>query len=479
MSRDHYKGVPKTRDAVIDGAGEIKPLAKQNLDNIVTAVDYFKVKSSDSLITETVYARLTGDDSNGTGTLENPYRTFIKCMEHVSSVTNNVRWVIDITGIGTETYTEKYHLPIFRSNIDPALDISPPVDEEFVSLASLNIFATPTDVETVSVTSSSTNATTSMKEYTDSSKSWAADAYKGMFAQGANQFEFGTIYGNTSDTIQVASSVALASPITIVQPSAVLKFGPASDPFAEGAFAIHGAPSSIAFGGIGFDRNSSSGGAFVLHHTGNSSFILCDFKGGFHIRYGGYTTMDACHIDNSYAQDGSAVVLRQSFLHDIATFSVHGDGGMGLDYWLGNRFENMSALGHGGNAEGNLGFTYEKCSVVSGTGVGIDYNGGSAARIVSCEILDCASHGVEATGPGRLSLSNVDGTGNASYGVRVNNGSQVSVTSTTAITGDSGDFKVGVLADGDWTSFNAGFRNQIDTTATSGTLARIFDASSY
>ena len=102
MSRDHYKGVPKTRDAKLDKDGKLIPLSnKEEESSVVTSLRTVMSESPKSRIN--IYARATGHDTNGDGTLENPYRTFYQCMKDIPLNLDGRVVYIDISGIGVET----------------------------------------------------------------------------------------------------------------------------------------------------------------------------------------------------------------------------------------------------------------------------------------------------------------------------------------------------------------------------------------
>lgn len=479
MTRDHYKGIPKTRDAVITADGSIVPLSNRDEAGYIPAVDFFRIDKSDVETIKHIYARATGDDASGDGTLAKPYRTFRRAVKDLPTISNDTMWVVDITGIGLETHTERYHFPACSSNFSQKLTFTPPVHREFYFLSAINILATPTTIDTVNITGTTTNPTTSMHAYTDSAKSWVTDEHVGRFVMGSSITEVGTIYANDGDTLYVAGSATLSSPITILEPSAELKFGPLVDSFSEGSFVIKNSGATITLGGVKFSRNSTSAGSMFIENSSNTTHTLTHFEAGVQFKNSGLHTMDAVNIETFFAQDGAGIVCRHSFMHNVPTFSNHGDGGLGVDDWLSTRFDTVGPLGHGGNAEGYSPYAYTKCSVINATSAGIDYNGGGHVKVRNTEFIDGAGNAVQATGPGTFYLAGVTGAGNAAFGLYITDGAQVAVTDSTLVTGASGDFKVGLLPPTTWTNFNSGFQAQLDTTAVSGTLSRIFNSASY
>src|SRR5271154_2323637 len=62
--------------------------------------------------TTTIYARVTGSDTTGNGTLTNPYRTFQRAIRDVPLLpAPGARYIVDITGIGTEVFPPNYTTP--------------------------------------------------------------------------------------------------------------------------------------------------------------------------------------------------------------------------------------------------------------------------------------------------------------------------------------------------------------------------------
>jgi len=89
-----------------------------------------------------VYARLTGSDATGDGTLANPYRTFQRAIRDVPSIVpSGTVYKVDLTGIGTETLPDQYEFPVFIGsegigNFDFA-------EEYFYYYGTVNVVADP------------------------------------------------------------------------------------------------------------------------------------------------------------------------------------------------------------------------------------------------------------------------------------------------------------------------------------------------
>lgn len=438
------------------------------------SVDHLSVTKSAILETRVIYARSTGNDANGDGSLANPYRTFVRAIQDLPVFSNNTIWYIDITGIGVETLTEKFYMPPFSAAFTERLVVSPPIYLHYIIESALNIVAVPTTLVTFTPTATATHSTTDQRTYTDNSKNWTADQFKGKFLIGSAGAETAVIYANDNDTLFTTHPSNFTSPLTIVEPSAELSFGPTVDTYWEGAFAMQSVSASVTFGGIKFSRNSVAGRTVIINSKGIVNCTLCDFQDLSLLYGGGYTVFDANRVGVSFAQDGVGLTMRYAFF-DGSTFEAHGDGAVGTDFWFSCRFEEMlNALGHGGNNEAEMAYHFKKCSTISGTTNGFVYRGGARSRIESCEIVDCAASAILAESPGYLRVIGTVGTGNVGYGLEVTNGSQVQIDSATLVVGTISDVKVGVLPAEDWATFRTGFPADVDLTATSGTLSRVF-----
>jgi hypothetical protein len=145
-----------------------------------------------ALGTVTIYARTTGSDANGDGTLANPYATLQRAVLDVPLIIpSGTKYVIDITGI-TEVLPEDYTLPAWKAawTIDSTITSDP----NFLFLAAVQIQAIPQlaglpngeDVIPVAdIASQTADAVSKLirMTFTTPRASWAANALKGYFIE--------------------------------------------------------------------------------------------------------------------------------------------------------------------------------------------------------------------------------------------------------------------------------------------------------
>lgn len=468
----HYKGIPKKRQVIMDQDGTLNPLSKVVSGNTGPKFDYLSANRPDSIEDKLIYVRATGDDKNGDGSLENPYRTLVRAFADLPSIIYNTRWIIDITDIGTETVTDKVVFPPIITNYDNKLNTSPLVYSQFYVETPVQILAVPTTIDTLGSLTTETDSVTGLKNFTDAAKEWTPDEHVGRFVVGGLS-SVGVIYANTET--KLFTTLSTGSPTEIVEPSATLKYGLETDSFAEGSLVVKGCLGEIYFGGIKFEHNDTNSLQTIQSSPkAPLNFSLCQFDGINLLQGTSAAIFDACYFspDGNFSQNGVGVTMRNSYFNQV-TMNVHGDGGHGLDYWLSNRFDKCSALGHGGNNESEVAYAFNSCAVVSGTGYGFEFHGGNRCSITSTTVDDCVLDGFYGEGPGLVTMTEVKGSGNGNFGLRLN-GCQVRVDSDTDISGNLNDIQVGVQAHSDWATFRGGFPNSFDTTTNSGTLSRLY-----
>lgn len=83
--------------------------------------------------TTTIYARPFGSDERGDGSLKKPFRTFQHAIRFVPAlIPPSQRYVVDITGIGTETLPADYAIPEIVNSRTFFIDLT---DPDFVTRA--------------------------------------------------------------------------------------------------------------------------------------------------------------------------------------------------------------------------------------------------------------------------------------------------------------------------------------------------------
>ena len=430
----------------------------------------------------TIYARTTGSDATGDGTtIPTAYRTFQRAIRDVPHVIPPAtQYVVDITGI-TEVLPAGYQLLPINSG---ARQVPPTPPLPFRFGVPLTIRATPQPASTIPLAD-----TTILPGYTVTAEpgsglatinvvpprpSWAGDSLKGKFLTGSVSALTGSaIYGSNANQIFVANNVAsipLAQTLSIVEPSAHLD--------AVDTFRIVGC-NSINLQGLRLTTQNPSTAAFIaaLEITECSQPIteLCDIDGLFATMVG-LQVLNSASVLRQHAvnfEGASWTPDRCLVLGIPATSFVFGhfqgfrrtvfDGILASltdpPVFLANTF--------GGILSG--GWEFLTCLFKNG----VAPNGALFARGGSWNLQDVVINGYSADairvqGAVQLAMTNVTGAGNGGFGVRVNDGGYVRVTSdATLVMGALGDMKVGTRPVRTWADFRAvaPIKNEYDTVS--------------
>ena len=443
--------------------------------------DGYITKNNNPIITRIVYATASGNDDTGDGTLDKPYRTFVKCINSIPDVTKNTVWFVDITGIGEEVVNDTVNLPTLSNNIPINVSFDNPskCQDYFRLRAGVNVVANPIVLHTLdmSTTTFSSQSGTRLKKVTDTSQNWVPGELKGKTLYGS-VLSAGVIYDNDETSLKVCTDSNLSGDLKIVEQSATLKYGLNST--CHGLY-MSGLTGSIQFIGINFSSTEENTWTSLScdSNSGKFYFSLCNFETGISLINGGYGTLDHCTVNKVYAQDGTGVTVRNSLFTNCGLYS-HGSGGGGIDYWKSVRFEGTKTpLGHGGNGEPEINFHYRSCSVSNSVSHGLTYRGHTSCRVEGTDFNGCGGNAINAESVGRLIALNISGSDIAGYGIVSTHGAQVKVNNLTTVTGELGDFKVGVMTAETWNTFNSAFKNRIDTVLPGGTFSRLFNISDY
>ena len=267
-----------------------------------------------ALVTTTIYARITGNDHNGKGTLAKPYRTFQRAIRDVPNIPGpGQRFIVDVTGIGVEQFPFSYCLPAISF---PALDYDNDTSiPYFYSGAGLRVRALPRLASTISAYDAVINNTagavisadpdTNLITLTISSPraSWtpAHLRNKQIIRTVGSHFAGCVIVDVTPTTLTLTNNannfngavqggpgvgplfLAPGEVLQIVEPSATFQAdpnSPAVDDFADTFVGILSTVNSIAFQGI---KVTQPGSGFPVAlgsmNCPNAPFELCDLEG--------------------------------------------------------------------------------------------------------------------------------------------------------------------------------------------------------
>jgi hypothetical protein len=493
MSRDHYKGIPKTRDAVIRPDGSIAPLSKEKEPAHIRTDGVYTNMSEEPKARIRIYARATGHDTNGDGTLENPYRTFYRCMQDLPMNADGRVFYIDISGIGTEVRDQvTVSFPPLVGGGGLYNTVTHPLQEfedagnNYFREGVVNIVASPTVLHSFTPTSQTSDSHTNNKNLVSTGAGWAPDEFKGKFVTNYTDGMY-VIFGNTEDTLSIGRSSTLSGEIHIVEPSAVLKYGSASRPDYS-TFTPHfdfsPLQASLAIWGVGFESPTNTV-AVDISVTNMVQITGCTFD-GIYVR--GYNFLE---MNGVYTSPGTFVIVggttmycRYSLIDKPGYFDL-GSAGADAHVIYNSMVDGADQFPH--YLSEGTGYAYQPGSltmvsttVVSGTTNGIQVAHGSPVTLDRVSIKDCPGDAIKVSEGGHLTVRRTYGSGSTGYGINVQNGAQVLLRDTaTNVTGDMGDFKVGVLSSDTWANFNSGFRALADVTAVSGTMSRMFNPASY
>lgn len=414
-----------------------------------------------ALVTTTIYARSTGSDVTGDGTLANPFRTFQRAIREVPSVIPaGTRYIIDLTGIGVEVLPAGYAMPTFQS-AKSGLGLNLAQGTHFPFQTALDIVATPQPASTVPVADTTinagvvtTHADTGLKSVQDVTKAWPVNALKGKILLSAGgAFGSGIIASNTADTIELTTDTTPTFPATIVEPSAVLA-GTLS-----GGYSLQ-APNEcpMSWNAIGFTANGNTSSIWATG-SGQVGFAFCDIEGGALdvTDPGCLLWWNYIHGAGGWSSSGGAVNFRFSFIESTVFTLVAVS-----KIWF--RASILQACGPVTTAipitsslNAAINFFVGNSRIRSSTGTAAVIFAGTNGRMASVTIENAVGKGVHAClSQGYLRLNRVRGTGNAGFGLHVDDGMYVFVEDAlTDISGTAGNLKVGNLATRTWADFRA------------------------
>ena len=446
-----------------------------------------------------IYARTTGSDSTGDGlTTGTAFRTFQKAVRSVPLVVPpGFQYVIDITGLGTETLPINYTLPAWKS-----ADIyNTFTDQIWVARSGVTIEATPQLVASISAAdatlasgsdfTATTNAGSGLVTLTLTGApraSWASNALKGKFVIGATGgIENAVIVASDTTYIRLTTTTALTTPMQIMEPTATLS-GTNSGTFRGSVNAIN--VDSLTFNGIKIVNTggASSVGLFVQGY-GQTATNLCELQGpsfctmgtfinriqrswlyGAPIFWGRYTVTQ-CLMDQLTAtpfRGPATPQYRRTAFNACTTLDVSDQivqSGIIPSAVPLLLMENIEIVGSAGATSDGLRLH------------------GTRAILSNVDVSACGRDGIRCeAGDGYVELNNVRTTGTANgvtatgYGINVQDGMRVKVNSSTynattdRLQGGGGDMKVGANATRTFANFVSGadsrpVKNESDLTA--------------
>jgi hypothetical protein len=446
-----------------------------------------------TLATITIYARTTGDNTTGNGTLAAPYRTFQRAVQDVpSNIPAGVNYVVDITGI-TETLPAQYILPAWKGPIVEGIT----TDRFYPQSALVAIQATPQRVASMpaadSIVAASDIASVTQDPITQlitvnlnvARATWGGNGLKGKFGIGSTGGqENAVIYESDTTFCRIATTVALSTPWEIMEPGATLTgSSTATDRGALNAFNCD----SIALNGIKVTTTSASpaAGAFIQGY-GEIVTQLCELQSANLIASGPFINrIVRCWMYGDAGIWGRFVVM-QGLCENLTSNLIQGPA---VPQFRRAVYQNSVTLDIadrlvqlGGPLATTVSlFRMDNClvrGVTGATGDGIRYHG-SKALLNRVDVYNCARDGIRCElGTGILELTNCGsasaGALNVGFGLNTQDGMLVKADAATNTTnpgagrglrGTAGETKTGNIATQTWANFVAGGKNTYDITA--------------
>jgi hypothetical protein len=440
----------------------------------------------------TIFSRLTGNDTTGDGTLASPYRTFQRAIRDVPSIISaGVRYVVDITGIGTETLPSGYQMPVILSTAQLPVANSAPSPFSFNAPLTIRAFPQPfsgvpvanTTVppgDIVSIVTNADNLTTIT--VAPARASWGADALKGaILTSDLSPNASAAIYGSDATHLFVANTsgaIPLGSTLSIVEQSATLA-GPASSAPVETAAIICQDVSAIAWQGIRFRSTDVNTTGVIISNAQRPFFFLCDTDGigtdgGIGQQLGFFSGVIR---DKIVDMGGTAFTPQRCLFLNIPTYLIVGGY---LAIFRTTVFDGcLDALGPkprflAAGAMAQPGWEITNCLFKNSgnTDAAIYLQAAGNYALENVRIQGSPGDALLAEGPSETQLTNVTGgTGgagdpaNTGAGVHATDGAFVRIRdNATLVTGTAGDMIVGTLPARTWADFrgNVPTKNQYD-----------------
>ncbi len=417
-------------------------------------------------VTTTIYANATGSDVTGNGTAAQPYGTFARAILDVPQVINSgYRYVVDITGLGVELLPQDWTTPPVVADSDGWIDPAP-IQPYLIRTAPLVIRAlpqlalpgtdaiiSPADAAVVSTVGPDLCSIT----ISTGRGTWAAGALKGKQIVRTVGGSAATccIYDSSATTLFLCNTasalnggtgplvLAPGETINIVEPSATLTAPPSpkGDPITWSMTA------GVCFQGIKFVCTvpDSDNGSINLNGALVAPFFeLCDIDGADFVMSGGVQVGLFSTTMRDYCNAFSTQLTPRRSYWDIPE-GLYFDGG--VNQFRTTVFEvgssiNSAGAGVAGPAPA-IAIAFLNCWFLGAPGDAITMLSPTSLDMTTCQIDDSAGNAITASGPCRVALTGVTGTGNAGFGVQTDDGAHVQVDAATTVIGALGAYKNG------------------------------------
>lgn len=427
-----------------------------------------------------IYARTTGSDTIGDGSLGAPFRTFARAIVDVPAIIPpGRRYVVDVTGIGTETLPADYQMPVIQS---PAVRFAYAPTEEFPYYFAANgltvragaqlfpgLSAADATISAADNATVATDAATGLISVTiDANRaSWASTDLSGAFLiRSKLGFPLATCCISASDDASLflcqnanqlnggngVLVLAAGEVLQIVQPSAFLQApAPATSRLGNGAISCSNV-SSVNFQGIGFRCTDLGQFGLNVSNTPNPFFELCTVEGLSSLMISEQIALHSTNLSGIVDCEDSAFTIFNSLMHDVTDLFVDGKEAVFFNTVVEDcvTLTTSSFVG----AKPSFAWGFLNCRISRSVGPAVRCLGGRY-EFSTVQIDDATGDAIRAEqGSNYLLLTNVTGTLNGGFGVLAQDGAQVQVRDTaTDVTGTSGDMKSGSQVARTWANF--------------------------
>ena len=413
-----------------------------------------------------IYARSTGNDATGTGTLVNPYRTLQRCLKDIPIyILYSDSYIIDITGIGLEDIPGGLQLPHFVNVGDYIYNFAPDAPG-FEIEAPLTIRALPTPASTIDtllagdIISQVLDPDTGLLTI-NTNKAYALDALRRTNIYGSGFFEIGAIESNTAGpntSITVCSTTPLTTPIIICTPNAEIRNNTPFD-FQNSGINIRGLSCTTVFQGIKISNITDFISGLLLTGSKDISFISCHLPNA--MNHSGECIGDPVYwgvvfgnglMSNNYVYLNGGIPLFYNCFMDTINWRYNGGGHHFPLHIEGTICNGCTSIGKSSPIE------LTKCHIKNSAGHGIAIESGTVDTnsITYTKIDNSLLDGIRCNLiNGVLGLNNIRGVGNGGIGLNIqSDGARCLVAdNNTDITGAGGDLKVGGLPVRTWVNF--------------------------
>jgi len=434
------------------------------------------------LTTVTIFVRSDGSDKHGNGSRHKPFRTLQHALRQPPSIpAPGTSFVIDITGI-TETFPPDFQLPVIQTSTIGAFTGAPSPFPFFTFQSGVTIRALPRLTRLLSqadaVISAAAGAVVSSDPVSNlvtltiasPRASWAGNALKGKqlirtVQSATSHLATCSIFGSDAthlflcnDAVSLnggdgALVLAADEVLQIVEPSATLI---GSTPTGNNSWGISSwGINAPIFQGIHFVAPPGKY-ALALGNADIPVIELCVVDGFLSISAPNGLEIFGTTMTTSYDLEPVPGLLTRSLFTNFAQPQSYVYIAAFLQTFVDTVFDDTFPTMTSGFFFAPVGSNWGLQNVLFQGSVGdaihADYGHWNLTNVL---INNSAGNAlVVDTGPTAVTLTNVGGTGNAGFGLLVNDGAQVRVTDTVTDVGeDSGGMQVGGLPSRSWADF--------------------------